>query len=1526
MPIPTETFRSTRRLNIVFAITAALGFASMMWMMWHDYNRDWRKVQTGYFNLRSALAHFTALSYESPEEKERRKVLVNAVNDAQAELEIPENKQKIEDLEKEKLELKGRLEGVALSYGNMNAELGVTLFKYEEAKTIHGPDHSKTRKLKEKYEADCLAVAEKKVEKDKLDDAIRDKTVKLKRFYAGLNAANKALAAYDKGRDDALNRDKMFGPGLVRGMINFPIVEYAPPKGVPGRQEVRQVFMPDVRFDYNFIDSYVTDRCITCHVSIDDPKFSKENFVKQARMALNTDKVRKILREGNEKLVRGLAKRLADQDTSEFKDAVLTPSEGGDDTGDRIRFVNLFVHAANDYLDDIDRPRLKSAEIRSQLVEKTLDRGAVQSVIEAKFRAILAAGAPTGDGGKQLDYAGMDDKQRDDYFKSLSAAMNLYLEHEGRPAVHFDAVYNAHPRLDLFVSPDSPHPMKKMGCTVCHEGSGQETDFVLAAHTPKSHDEKKAWKKKYYVKEAGLPLATFHTVEEFWERPMLQPKYVSASCAKCHDQIYDLERYHTEPLKDAHDIVQGRELFTRVGCINCHNVDGLTGARQVGTDLTYVADKLSTGFMERWIEYPNNFRPSTRMPHFFKQENNLDSSASEGDAFDNHPVMRTEAEIKAITHYLKVFSRPYAALPAPESIEGDPERGAELFRSIGCLACHVNLDAHDPLDEAGRTFGEKWIVADIAHQKAKDKAEKQQDKLSSLSGDDRQALKQTFLDESAAEAKAAFEEMSKNDRVRYAVRRFTREHRDEAMTTKKTETFLADIEGRAADPFKLYVPPEFVRHGPELSGIGTKLVNNPDDPKQVEHGKRWLYTWLKDPQHYSSYTVMPRMFRDNYYQQLPPEERALKNDQDIMDMAAYLMTQRHDTFDPSPIESTPAHNAEQERLILLLLGGQNTESVAKKILSDEKMDPSEPYGPLTRAIVAQTYRSFGGGDEGKQKVAALIKSKSDSLRDRQQLFFGMKMIAHYGCFSCHKIAGFEDATPVGTDLSLWAQKFLSQLDFAFYSHVFEHEREENPDLFASVYRQDDEFKHLRRDASEEQKHLAEGTGELIPQEILHNHVSFAYHKMRNPRIYDRKKIKKPYEKLKMPNFFFTDREARALTTFLLSRRASNVREEVKVNYEDTAVGRIARGRALAHELNCIGCHTIEGDREAGIHQYYSSDKSVDDSFPYGPRFKPPLLWGEGAKIQHDWLFNFLNNVEMLRPWLNARMPSFYLNTEDATALVEYFAGLTQYESRLLEKELTPVVKYLQQAHAQDETTSDGNWFVEEKFADTTSFLKRYALTHQQVRPYDFDTSYANSEAEVAETLAPTYKKIVKRAGFLSSVFDVDFPFSESGVRAISEERFKLGEELFYEQGCLQCHVAGDPSAPGTTEIILAPNFALTYKRLSRDWVYNWVHDPQAIQPGANMPQIFPDGKSAFSTFGDEEARKEKEAKYGKTNWEQAELLLDFLYALGARNYTAIQPGGQAKAAEQTEEGDVDFDFDSEESEGEEEEDVDFDFD
>ena len=79
----------------------------------------------------------------------------------------------------------------------------------------------------------------------------------------------------------------------------------------------------------------------------------------------------------------------------------------------------------------------------------------------------------------------------DRYRYALVREVNAERNRQGLPKLDASPVYLAHPRLDLYASQDSPHPMDQegpkigVGCTSCHDGSGQETDFVLTAHVPR---------------------------------------------------------------------------------------------------------------------------------------------------------------------------------------------------------------------------------------------------------------------------------------------------------------------------------------------------------------------------------------------------------------------------------------------------------------------------------------------------------------------------------------------------------------------------------------------------------------------------------------------------------------------------------------------------------------------------------------------------------------------------------------------------------------------------------------------------------------------------------------------------------------------------------------------------------------------------------------------------------------------------------------------------------------------------------
>ena len=53
--------------------------------------------------------------------------------------------------------------------------------------------------------------------------------------------------------------------------------------------------------------------------------------------------------------------------------------------------------------------------------------------------------------------------------------------------------FTTHPNLATYLGGDSPHPIDRTGCTVCHEGMGQSVSFRDAAHMPATEKQKEEW-------------------------------------------------------------------------------------------------------------------------------------------------------------------------------------------------------------------------------------------------------------------------------------------------------------------------------------------------------------------------------------------------------------------------------------------------------------------------------------------------------------------------------------------------------------------------------------------------------------------------------------------------------------------------------------------------------------------------------------------------------------------------------------------------------------------------------------------------------------------------------------------------------------------------------------------------------------------------------------------------------------------------------------------------------------------------
>ena len=411
-------------------------------------------------------------------------------------------------------------------------------------------------------------------------------------------------------------------------------------------------------------------------------------------------------------------------------------------------------------------------------------------------------------------------------------------------------------------------------------------------------------------------------------------------------------------------------------------------------------------------------------------------------------------------------------------------------------------------------------------------------------------------------------------------------------------------------------------------------------------------------------------------------------------------------------------------------------------LRDEKWEKEETPPPVEEAFVKKlAFEAVRiAGKKGEENPAAVVEKMTMEERLRR---IGERAIGKYACFSCHDIQGFDGKERIGTELGGgegWGSKDVDRLDFGVM---------EDPKAVAT---------------------FSSWGAKWLP----HRKAEWAFLKLKNPRIFDAGITKQPHEKLLMPNFDFTDDEADAVVTFLLSLQRGEVPGS-KRRLRDARETQAEKMKWIARQYNCYGCHTVTREERVGsdgtrfaaarggdIRPWLGEEKAHwpptlggEDKLPEDPanpkKARPtwgPAKSGEGSKVQPAWLYSFLRHPEdpadpsknMLRYWMTTRMPTFPLTQQELNHLVHGFAA------------------------------ADG----------------------------------------------------------------FPFPFESEQAKPLDKKDHADAKGLFTAMACFQCHKTG--SMDFGVKAPSAPDLAFTGARLRYEWVRKWLHKPSLLQPGTKMPQ------------------------------------------------------------------------------------------
>ena len=380
---------------------------------------------------------------------------------------------------------------------------------------------------------------------------------------------------------------------------------------------------------------------------------------------------------------------------------------------------------------------------------------------------------------------------------------------------------------------------------------------------------------------------------------------------------------------------------------------------------------------------------------------------------------------------------------------------------------------------------------------------------------------------------------------------------------------------------------------------GTKVVAT-DHPPSLAHiadktTRKWIYTWLKDPQAYAASTTMP-----NYK----------LSDADASDISAYLVsTSTQQAGDTATAGAKPA--AQTDPAAGPSLYGESFCSSCHAVQNAAGNLVGGAVGPeLTRignkvkpewlAAWLQNPRIYDATTPmphyrfTPQQItilAGFLQGKSDSdyganvhldAANANQIAHGRKRIVELGCAACHEINGVQKPENFAPELSTIGSKPLAQIVF-------------------------------------------------LPG-MEHTLSSYIVAKIRQPRAFG--------SSVKMPQFTLSNSQTDALATALLAltSRSRTMPDNLRVaaiqesNYQPAG-----HAGKLITELACFSCHRINGR---------------------GGDMAPDLTW-EGSAVQRQWLTDFLHNPNTLRPSLIRRMPRFNLSESDNKVLTDYILTVYQ---------------------------------------------------------------------------------------------------------------------------------------------------------------------------------------------------------------------------------------------------------------------------
>ena len=246
-------------LNVVFAASSLFLFFSSLWMVWDDYDREWKGYQRQFVLLETEVTQAGLVTAQN-EVDQAELARLQADREA-AEQSVVTNQAQIAELQSQLGEVEAELYAANQTWQFTKAEYDVERYAFEGLQD-HDPEHA----AEERPAIDAMYTEwiDLGLQVDALTatrDGIRDQIGAFTGQVAELDQQIRELTT-DTTRLQGRLVD--LAPSVVTDALNAPLLDFMAPTIT-----VQQIITPEMVDDVNFTRVLKMDRCTSCHLGID---------------------------------------------------------------------------------------------------------------------------------------------------------------------------------------------------------------------------------------------------------------------------------------------------------------------------------------------------------------------------------------------------------------------------------------------------------------------------------------------------------------------------------------------------------------------------------------------------------------------------------------------------------------------------------------------------------------------------------------------------------------------------------------------------------------------------------------------------------------------------------------------------------------------------------------------------------------------------------------------------------------------------------------------------------------------------------------------------------------------------------------------------------------------------------------------------------------------------------------------------------------------------------------------------------